>query len=161
MQMKNFKAFSVAAFVIASPLCIFGSAAVAQQPNVTPAAGTSQAHELSRIEFDKLLQNPKKILLIDLRRPDELAAIGGFPVYLSIQPSALESHLDWIPKDRAIVTVSNHAVRSGKAAVLLKSKGFNVLGTIGAQTYAEAGGTLTKAAPPLTRNEAVAGGAAK
>jgi len=37
--------------------------------------------------------------------------IGGFPVYLSIQVADIENSLEWIPKDRTIVTVSNHANR--------------------------------------------------
>lgn len=43
------------------------------------------------------------------RRPDELASIGGFPVYLSVQAAELEKSLAWIPKDRTLVTVSNPA----------------------------------------------------
>jgi rhodanese-related sulfurtransferase len=114
----------------------------------------SKAHELSNAEFDALVAKPKKLLIIDLRRPDELSKIGGFPAYLSIQISDLENRLDWIPRDRTIVTVSNHAVRSGKAAELLASKGFKVAGTVGAQTYEERGGQLTKVAVPPPRNPA-------
>jgi rhodanese-related sulfurtransferase len=114
----------------------------------------SKTHELSNAEFDALVAKPKKLLIIDLRRPDELTKIGGFPVYLSIQISDLENRLDWIPKDRTIVTVSNHAVRSGKAADLLTSKGFKVAGTVGAQTYEERGGQLTKITPPPPRTAA-------
>ncbi len=126
-----------------------------------PAAGAaaakppaSKAHELSNAEFEALVAKPKKLLIIDLRRPDELTHIGGFPVYLSIQISDLPNRLDWIPKDRTIVTVSNHATRSGQAADLLASKGFKVAGTVGAQTYEERGGTLTKIVQPPPRNPA-------
>lgn len=111
------------------------------------AKPTSNAHILSNTELDKLLAQPDKVLLIDVRRPDELTSIGGFPVYLSIQQADLEKSLKWIPKDRTLVTVSNHAGRAGKAADLLTSKGFKVAGAIGAQTYEKAGGTLTKIAP--------------
>lgn len=113
----------------------------------TAAKETSKAHILTNAEFDKLQTDPSKIVLIDVRRPDELTAIGGFPVYLSIQQADLEKNLQWIPKDRSIVTVSNHAGRAGKAADLLTSKGFKVAGAIGVQTYEEAGGKLTKIAP--------------
>ena len=91
------------------------------------------------------------MLFLDVRRPDEISSIGGFPVYLSIQVSDLESHLNEIPKDRLIVTVSNHAARAGKAADLLASKGFKVAGAVGVQTYEADGGHLTKiSAPALT-----------
>jgi rhodanese-related sulfurtransferase len=111
-------------------------------------AAAAKAKTLTRAELDQLLATPDKVLLIDVRRPDELTAIGGFPVYLSIQAKDLESHLDAIPKDRVIVTVSNHAGRAGKAADLLASHGFNVAGAVGAETYEKDGGTLSKIEPP-------------
>jgi rhodanese-related sulfurtransferase len=104
--------------------------------------------KLNRAQLDKLLGHPEKILFIDLRRPDELTAIGGFPIYLSIQAKNLAESLDYIPKGRKIITVSNHAGRAGAAADLLKSKGFNVVGAVGAQDYEEEGGSLAKIAAP-------------
>jgi rhodanese-related sulfurtransferase len=113
-------------------------------------AAASTAKVLTVAEFDNLLASPDKVLVIDVRRPDEVSANGGFPVYLSIQAADLEKHLAEIPKDRLIVTVSNHAARGGKAADLLASKGFKVAGTIGAETYAADGGKLAVkiAVPP-------------
>lgn len=105
-----------------------------------PAAPASKAHVLSVAELDKLLAQPGKILLIDVRRPDEVSAVGGFPVYLSIQLSQLEQSLAWIPRDRSIITVSNHAGRAGKAADLLASKGFKVAGAVGSDSYEKEGG---------------------
>jgi rhodanese-related sulfurtransferase len=125
-------------------LITFLAAAAALAQNGTPA----KAKTLTRAELDQLLATPDKVLLIDVRRPDELTSIGGFPVYLSIQAKDLENHLDAIPKDRILVTVSNHAARAGKAADLLASKGFNVAGAVGAETYEKEGGTLTKIEPP-------------
>src|SRR5450432_1608403 len=71
----------------------------------------SEAHVLTNAEFDDLLARPGQILIIDVRRPDEVTSNGGFPVYLSIQNAQLSQSLAWIPKDRTIVTVSNHAAR--------------------------------------------------
>jgi rhodanese-related sulfurtransferase len=121
-------------------------------------APASKAHVLSREELDKLLAQPGKVLVIDVRRPDEVSDIGGVPVYLSIQAGDLEKSLAWIPKDRLIVTLSNHAGRAGKAADLLAAKGFKVAGAAGAQTYEQQGGTLAKVARPATTT-AAAGGA--
>jgi rhodanese-related sulfurtransferase len=112
------------------------------------SAQPAKAKVLTRAELDQLLATPDKVLLIDVRRPDEISTNGGFPVYLSIQIGDLEKHLDAIPKDRIIVTVSNHAARGGKAADLLASHGFNVAGAVGAETYEKEGGTLTKIEPP-------------
>ena len=126
--------------------------AFAAEPAAKPAAPAKpQSHELTRAEFEQLLTKPNELLIIDLRRPDELTRIGGFPVYLSIQAKDLEQQLAWIPKDRTIVTVSNHAARSGRAADLLTAKGFKVAGLLGAQTYEEQGGTLTKIPVPPPR----------
>jgi rhodanese-related sulfurtransferase len=110
----------------------------------------SQAKVLTVEEFDALAAKPESLLVIDVRRPDEVSTIGGFPVYLSIQQSELEKSLVWIPRDRTIVTVSNHAARGGRAADILAKAGFKVAGTIGAETYSLAGGKLvTKIPVPL------------
>ena len=123
-------------------------------PRQTPAAGKaarSQAKVLTRVDLDQLLASPEKVLLLDVRRPEEIASIGGFPVYLSIQVGELEKHLAEIPRDRVIVTISNHAARGGRAADLLASNGFKVAGTIGAETYQSEGGKLVKIAEPPAR----------
>lgn len=114
--------------------------------------------KLTRAEFDALLQNPAGVLVLDVRRPDELTANGGFPVYLSIQAADLEKSLAFIPKDRAIITVSNRAARAGRAAALLEKNGFTVAGGIGALEYEAEGGTLAKIAPPAPRGGGPAGG---
>jgi rhodanese-related sulfurtransferase len=137
------------------------TATFAAEPAAQPAARPkAQAKELSRAEFEALLAQPEKLLIIDVRRPDELTRVGGFPVYLSVQIKELENSLAWIPKDRTIVTVSNHASRSGRAADLLASKGFKVAGLVGAQTFEEQGGKLTRFEVPPPRNGAPAPAAA-
>jgi rhodanese-related sulfurtransferase len=113
----------------------------AQQPAAEQA---SKAKILTRAEFDALLATPGRVLLIDVRRPTEIAMNGGFPVYLNIQAADLEKHLAEIPKDKPLVLVSNHAHRAGIAADLLESKGFKIAGAIGAQVYESQGGTLVK-----------------
>lgn len=107
-----------------------------------------KAHVLSNAELDKLLEHPDKVLLVDVRRPDELISIGGFPAYFSVQQSEVEKSLAWIPRERPIVTVSNHAARAGKTADLLASKGFKVIGAIGAETYEKDGGKVVRVAKP-------------
>jgi rhodanese-related sulfurtransferase len=124
--------------------------AFGQQQSPAPK---SQAKVLTRAEFDGLFAKPDQILLIDVRRPDEIKDIGGFPVYLNIQIGDLERSLDWIPKNRTIITVSNHAARGGRAADILAKNGFRVAGTIGVQNYEKDGGTFAKVVvvrPPVT-----------
>jgi rhodanese-related sulfurtransferase len=109
------------------------------------------SRELSRPEIDALLADPAHVVFIDVRRPDEVTTCGGFPVYLSIQVKDLEASLGFIPRDRHIVTVSNHAVRAWRSADLLAGKGFDVVGAVSAEDYAAAGGTLTRITPPPPR----------
>ncbi len=131
------------------------TAVLAQDATPTGAVVSSshkpQGHVLSREEFDKLLSNPDKLLLIDVRRPDEISKIGGLSVYLNVQLSDLEKSVAWIPKERTIVTLSNHAVRAERAADFLRSKGFAVAGAVCVQTYEQQGGTLTKVSIPPSR----------
>jgi len=110
------------------------------------------APKLSRSEVDKLLGNPEKILFIDLRRPDEITSIGSFPIYLSIQAKNLKESLEYIPKDRQIITVSNHAGRAAAAADLLVTSGYHVVGAVGVQDYEAEGGTLSKISPPAPKD---------
>ena len=94
------------------------------------AAPASKVKKLTRAELDALLAKPDRVLVIDVRRPDEVTSIGGFPAYLSIQAADIEKSLAWIPKGRTIVTVSNHTTRSGRVADVLTAHGFTVAGAI-------------------------------
>ena len=107
-----------------------------------------QAKVLTRAEIDQLLSKPDQVLIVDVRRPDEVKDIGGFPVYLSVQINELEKSLAWIPRDRTIIALSNHAARGGRAADILAKAGFKVAGAAGAEDYESQGGTLTKIVPP-------------
>jgi len=126
-----------------------GIAIVAHAADDPPArqAPAFKVHVLKRAELDSLLAQPDKVVVIDVRRPDEITAIGGLPVYLSIQIQDLEKNIAWIPKDRILIALSNHAGRASKAAELLARHGFKVAGAAGAQTYEKEGGVLTKIAP--------------
>jgi rhodanese-related sulfurtransferase len=116
--------------------------------------------ELHRAAIDALLADPSHVLFIDLRRPDEISKIGSFPVYLNVQAGDLEKNVAFIPKDRQIVTVSNHAARAGKAADFLADHGFKVVGAVGSQHYEDEGGTIVKIAIPAPRQASAAPAAA-
>jgi rhodanese-related sulfurtransferase len=147
-------------------LSLAATAASAQQaPTTAPTAAAAQpwiykTKQLNRAQIDALLAKPKSVLVIDVRRPDELISKGGFPVYLSIQIADLEKSLDLIPKDRAIITVSNRAHRAGAAGDILSGKGFNVAGAAGSLDYEEQGGAVTRIIPPPPRAATVVAGAA-
>lgn len=138
------KLLALAAIVV-TPFGVVQAAEKTAQPS---AKYQAKSQKLTRAQIDKLLTQPEQLVLIDLRRPDELTAIGGFPVYLSIQLADLEKSLAFIPKDRTIVTVSNHAGRALRGADLLAEKGFNVAGAAGVQDYEEEGGWVRRVNPP-------------
>ena len=113
--MKTLSRLILLALTLTSPLSFAADTAPAPAAAVeVPKAPAFKAHVLNRTEIDALLATPEKVLLIDVRRPDEVTTIGGFPVYLSIQIKDLEKSLAYIPKDRTLVLVSNHAGRAGK-----------------------------------------------
>jgi rhodanese-related sulfurtransferase len=138
---------AIVLMALTSPLLLAQQASTPAAPAKAPAF---KAHVLTVPELNALIAKPDQLLFIDVRRPDEVTNIGGFPVYLSIQLADLEKNVAWIPKGRTIVTVSNHAARAGKAADLLSSKGFKVAGAVGADSYEKEGGTIAhiKAPPP-------------
>jgi rhodanese-related sulfurtransferase len=145
--------------LILASLLLSAVTASAQTTQATPAGQAAHAApvykantpKLNKAQIDQLLAAPEQLVIIDLRRPDELSKIGGFAVYLSIQAKDLAQSLAFIPQDRKIVTVSNHAGRAGKGADFLASKGYNVVGAIGAQDYEAQGGTLARITPPAKK----------
>jgi rhodanese-related sulfurtransferase len=152
--MTQFKNLLALLLLAAAPLAFAADEAPAK--NDAKAATNvpeykAKSPKLNRAQVDALLAKPDQVVIIDLRRPDELTKIGGFPVYLSIQSKDLEKNLSFIPKDRTLVTVSNHAGRAGRGADLLADKGFKVAGAIGAQDYEAEGGVLTKIVPPAPK----------
>ncbi|HEY8037690.1 MAG TPA: rhodanese-like domain-containing protein [Methylobacter sp.] len=138
--------------ILATPIA-FGAAHDHEKKADAPAAKEYKykTPKLNRAQFDALLAKPDQLLIIDVRRPDELSKIGGFPFYFSIQAKEVENSLAFIPKDRNIVTVSNHAGRAGATADLLAAKGFHVVGAVGAQNYEEEGGKLAKIEIPAPK----------
>ncbi len=124
-------------------------AALAQAANgsgpveAVSASHTAATKALTRAEIDALLGKPDGVLVLDVRRPEEISANGGFPAYLNIQITELDRLLSFIPKDRSVLTVSNHAKRAQKAGDLLAAHGFKVSGAAGAQDYETEGGVLS------------------
>jgi len=56
-------------------------------------------------ELAKLLEKPGKVFFLDVREPDEIAALGSIKGYVNIPLSQLESRLKEIPTDKLIVTL--------------------------------------------------------
>ncbi|MDJ0450311.1 hypothetical protein [Methylocystis sp. JR02] len=89
------------AFAADNPAAPAAAAPVATNPApVTPAndpAYTYKTLRLNRAAFDALAARPGELLVLDVRRPDELTKVGGFPVYLSIQTKEVQNSLAYIP----------------------------------------------------------------
>ncbi len=149
------KVFKTAATIV---LALTATAALAQQ---APKPWTYKTKQLARAEVDALLAKPEKLLVLDVRRPDELTAKGSFPVYLNVQVKEVAQNLAYIPKDRVIITVSNHAYRAGEVGDLLTSKGYKVAGAAGSEDYEAQGGKITRVAPPPPRAAAAVATAAQ
>jgi rhodanese-related sulfurtransferase len=129
-------------------------------PTVTPANDPAYNYKTLRINraaFDALSAKPEQLVVLDIRRPDELTKFGGFPAYLSIQTADIQRSLPFIPHDRLIVVVSNRAHRAGAIGDLLAGYGFHVVGAIGVLDYQDEGGVLTKIVPPPPRAVAATG----
>lgn len=82
--------------------------------------------ELSPQTLKNYLDAKMNMTLLDVREPFEfnLCKIeGSINLPLSNLPQALQQ----MPKDKPIVTICHHGVRSMRAALLLKENGFDVV----------------------------------
>jgi gluconolactonase len=121
---------------------VLAQTVAAPAPAGAPAAAPAKEPTLDRAQIDALLATPDKVTFIDVRRADEIAASGTVPVYLNIQVSELDRFLAYIPRDRKVVTISNHAGRAARAAKQLSAAGFDVAGAFGVEDYVAKGGVL-------------------
>ncbi|EIC28285.1 MULTISPECIES: rhodanese-like domain-containing protein [Methylomicrobium] len=146
-MIKNTANTLLLAMMLVAPLGLADAAEHGGKPAPAAKPYLYKTPKLNRAQFDVLLAKPEELLIIDVRRPDEVSKIGGFPVYLSVQAKQLDAALPFIPKERSIVTVSNHAGRAGAAGDFLADKGFKVVGAVGSQNYEEEGGKVTRIEP--------------
>ena len=146
--------------ILAAVLAVGSTASLAQQaapatpaqPYVAPP-WIYKTKQLNRAEIDALLARPGQVLVLDVRRPDELITKGSFPAFLSIQAADVDKYLDYIPRDRSIITVSNHAHRAGAVGDKLTARGFRIAGAAGSLDYEDQGGKVARiAAPPPRTN---------
>ncbi|WP_398312740.1 rhodanese-like domain-containing protein [Zoogloea sp.] len=147
------------ALILAAVLAVGSTASLAQQaapatpaqPYVAPP-WIYKTKQLNRAEIDALLARPGQVLVLDVRRPDELITKGSFPAFLSIQAADVDKYLDYIPRDRSIITVSNHAHRAGAVGDKLTARGFRIAGAAGSLDYEDQGGKVARitAPPPRT-----------
>ncbi len=142
--------------VTAMAWALGSASAWAQSAPAAPTEWKYKTRQLDRQAVDALLAKPQRLVVLDVRRPDELPDKGSFPAFLNIQTQDIEKHLAYIPRDRVILTVSNHAHRAGAVGDLLSAKGFKVAGAAGSQDYEAQGGSAVVHLRPPQQQAAVA-----
>src|SRR5687768_11884353 len=104
--------------------------------------GQTPTPSLSTEELEKYLKDTKKIFLLDVREPKEIAELGSVKGYVNIPLGQLESRLSELPKDKLIITACNRGVRAGKAEGILKQNGFKTIGSCGLNDWKAKGKPL-------------------
>lgn len=99
------KGFLCAALVLTS----LGAFACRAETPPEPARESNQAQtreEPGRIAAEDIAEvlRDSNVVLLDVRRPDEIEELGTLEGYLHIPIEELESRLDELPKDKAILT---------------------------------------------------------
>ncbi len=79
--------------------------------------------EVTTQELKKDLDAKKKILLVDVRQPEEFNFVH-LEGSINIPLPEFQSRANEIPKDAEVVTVCHHGNRSMQAAVMLHSLGY-------------------------------------
>ena len=68
---------------------------------------------------DIIKNNPKSIMLIDVRDPDEFA-LGSFKTAVNIPVDKLEEKINGLPSDKPIVFICSTGARSGESFYMLQ-----------------------------------------
>ncbi len=80
--------------------------------------------EILPAELKNELDAKKKILVIDVRQPEEFN-FAHLEASINIPLPEFQSRVNEISKDKEIITVCHHGNRSMQAAVMLHSLGYN------------------------------------
>ncbi len=91
-------------------------------PPEVPAADNSA--DLSATELRAKLERGEAVFLLDVREPWE-HEVAPFPGARLVPLRTLPGAMDSLPRDREIVTVCHHGIRSASAAALLRQSGFD------------------------------------
>jgi rhodanese-related sulfurtransferase len=98
-------------------------------------AGTNAPKKITLEELTKLLDQPQKVLFIDVREPSEIEVTGTLKGALTIPVGQLEQRLKEVPKDKPIVPFCRRGGRATRAAALLDEKGYKTIGVFGLEEY--------------------------
>ena len=80
-------------------------------------------YEIAPEELQAKLAGPTPPLVLDVRRPDEVA-LAPMPAATHLPMDELQDRLDELDPDKETVIVCHHGVRSLSVAVFLRNQGF-------------------------------------
>ena len=86
--------------------------------------------EITPKEIQKLLEEGKKLNIIDVREVDEVAT-GKIPSAVNIPLGFIESQMNELNKETEYIMVCRSGGRSGRAAQFLENEGFQVVNMSG------------------------------
>ncbi|MGG1678542.1 rhodanese-like domain-containing protein [Neobacillus sp. NRS-1170] len=86
--------------------------------------------QLTAKEVETLLNEGKKLNIIDVREVDEVAA-GKIPGAVNITLGLVEFRMHELDKSQEYILVCRSGARSGRATQFLESYGFNVINMTG------------------------------
>ena len=86
--------------------------------------------EMTAREVEALLNEGKKLNLIDVREVEEVAA-GKIPGAVNIPLGLIEARMNELDKSKEYIMVCRSGGRSGRASQFLEINGFNVINMSG------------------------------
>jgi len=86
--------------------------------------------EITPKEVETLIQEGKKLNIIDVREVDEVAT-GKIPGAVNIPLGTIESYMNELNKTTEYIMVCRSGGRSGRATLFLESEGYNVINMSG------------------------------
>ena len=84
----------------------------------------SDAKQLTTDDIKKLVDSKAKMVVVDVREPDELEKLGTLEGVMNIPLGQVESRWSEVPKDVPLVVLCNRGARAGKAADVFKEHGY-------------------------------------
>ena len=120
--------------IVSVVLCAW-SPGVAQPP----AGDQPQFKRLTADELKAMIDGQEKMLLLDVREPQELEKLGALKGFVNIPLGQVGKRLGEVPKGTLIVSVCNRAVHAASAAGILHKNGHTQLRTFAMNDWTEKG----------------------
>jgi glyoxylase-like metal-dependent hydrolase (beta-lactamase superfamily II)/rhodanese-related sulfurtransferase len=120
-----------------------------------PWAMLTTAAEVQRLEA-AALPSDRTAVLVDVREPEEYVA-GHIPGATNIPQADLASRLEELPRNRPIMVICQHGMRSLRAAQFLRQAGFSDVTTVtgGTSAWVGAGRSLVTGEMPVKPSRVV------